>query len=116
MKREAAEARGRWAEARAADYLRREGWQILGQRLRTPAGEVDIVARKGRTLAFVEVKARGSAAALDLALDRRRLVRVAGAAEILLPRFARADDDIRIDAILIGPGGLPRHLEHVWQG
>ncbi len=116
MKREAAEASGRQAEAIAAAFLREKGWTILGERVRTPAGEVDLVVRRPGLVAFVEVKARRTAAALALALDRQRLVRVAAAAEILIPRYAEPGDDIRIDAVLIAPGRLPVHLEHVWQG
>ena len=52
---------GRRAEALAAWWLRLKGWKILARRLRTPLGEVDLVARRGRTVAFVEVKARASA-------------------------------------------------------
>ena len=54
MNRQQAEKRGRQAERIAAWWLRLKGWQIVGQRLRTPAGEVDLVARKGAMLAFVE--------------------------------------------------------------
>lgn len=104
------------AEAIAVRFLREKGWEILAQRVRTPAGEVDIVMRRPGLVAFVEVKSRKDQAALDLALDRQRLVRVAAAAEILIPRYARPGDDIRIDAVLIAPGKLPKHLEHVWQG
>ncbi|USI73244.1 YraN family protein [Sphingomonas morindae] len=116
MNRRAAEAAGRDAEALAAALLRDKGWEILAQRVRTPCGEVDLVARRPGLVAFVEVKARSSRRALDLALDARRLSRVAAAAELLIPRFAAPGDDIRIDAILIAPDLPPRHLEHVWQG
>ncbi|MDH7637160.1 YraN family protein [Sphingomonas oryzagri] len=116
MTRQAAEASGRVAETIAANFLRLKGWTILDRRVRTPAGEVDIVMRKPGLVAFVEVKSRKDQAALDLALDRQRLVRVAAAAEMLIPRYARPGDDIRIDAVLIAPGKLPKHLEHVWQG
>jgi putative endonuclease len=116
VKRQAAEASGRFAETIAANYLRLKGWSILAQRVRTPAGEVDIVMRKPGIVAFVEVKSRKDTAALDLSLDRQRLVRVAAAAEILIPRYAQPGDDIRIDAVLIAPGRLPTHLEHIWQG
>ena len=115
MNRAAAEARGRKAERRAAWWLRLHGWRILGERLRVPVGEVDLVARRGRTIAFIEVKWRDRAADLDLAIDQYRLRRVAAAAEMLGPRFAGPRDDIRIDVMLLAPRRLPRHLVHVWQ-
>lgn len=115
MNRAAAEARGRKAERRAAWWLRLHGWRILGQRLRVPVGEVDLVARRGRTLAFIEVKWRERAADLDISIDAHRLRRVAAAAEMLAPRFAKPTDDIRIDVMLLAPKRLPRHLVHVWQ-
>lgn len=95
---------------------RLKGWRILAERVRTPAGEVDIVARRGNLVAFVEVKTRATVAELDHAIDDYRLRRVAAAAEILAPRFAQAGEDIRIDVILIAPGALPRHLVNVWHG
>jgi putative endonuclease len=96
--------------------LRLKGWRILAKRARVPGGEVDLVARRGRVVAFVEVKARGSEEGLGLALDQYRLRRVAVAAERLAPRYARNGEDIRIDAIFIMPGRLPRHLVNVWTG
>ncbi|WP_188236539.1 YraN family protein [Sphingopyxis sp. LK2115] len=115
MTRATAEARGRMAERRAAWWLRLHGWRILGKRLRVPVGEVDLIARRGRTVAFIEVKWRDRAADLDLAIDQYRLRRVAAAAEMLHPRFARPHDAIRIDVMLLAPRRLPRHLIHVWQ-
>ena len=103
------------ARPSTAWWLRLHGWRILGERLRVPVGEVDLVARRGRTLAFIEVKWRDRPEDLDLAIDQWRLRRVAAAAEMLMPRFARATDDIRIDVMLLAPGRLPRHLVHVWQ-
>ena len=116
MNRHVAEARGRRAETIAAWWLRLRGWRILAQRARVPGGEVDLIARRGRTVAFVEVKQRGSEEDAAMALDEYRLRRVAVAAERLAPRFAREKDDIRIDAIFIVPGRLPRHLVNVWCG
>lgn len=115
MSRAGAEARGRKAKCRAAWRLRLHDWRILGQRLRVPAGEVDLVARRGRTVAFVEVKWRDRAEELNFAIDEYRLRRVAAAAEMLAPRFARPADAIRIDVMLLAPGRLPRHLVHVCQ-
>ncbi len=53
---------GRWGEEQAVRHLRRQGWKILAQNLRTPVGELDIVARSRRTLVFVEVKTRSTTA------------------------------------------------------
>jgi putative endonuclease len=116
MNRRAAESRGRKAEDRAALWLRLFGWRILAKRVRVYGGEVDLVAKRGRTVAFVEVKARNSVVAAGLALDEYRLRRVAAAAEQLASRYARNGEDIRIDAIFVVPGRLPRHLANVWLG
>lgn len=114
--RQRAERGGRRAENLAALWLQLKGWRILARRARTPVGEIDLIARRGRTVAFVEVKARPTAEAADLALDDYRLRRVAAAAEALTPRFARPGDDLRIDALFIVPRRLPRHMPDVWRG
>jgi putative endonuclease len=116
MNRQLAESRGRRAETVAAWWLRLRGWSILARRARVPGGEVDLVARRGRVLAFVEVKQRGTSEAADWSLDQYRLRRVAVAAERLTPRYARDGDEVRIDALFIVPRRLPRHLPNVWHG
>ncbi|MEZ0494745.1 YraN family protein [Sphingomonas sp. IW22] len=114
--RHAAEARGRRGEDQAAWYLRLKGWTIVAQRVRTPAGEVDLIARRPGVVAFVEVKARATAAELDHAIDMARLTRVAAAAEVLAPVHAQPGDDVRIDVVLLAPGCLPHHIENAWIG
>jgi putative endonuclease len=116
MSRRDAERGGRRAESLAALWLRLKGWTILARRVRTPVGEVDLIARRGRTIAFVEVKARSSEEQAAFALDEWRLRRVAAAAGALAHRYARAGDDIRIDALFIVPRRWPKHLTNVWQG
>jgi len=116
MNRHAAEKRGRGAETLACWYLRLKGWRILARRARVPGGEVDIVARRRRTIAFVEVKARSSEQAAAFALDEWRLRRVAVAAEQLAPRYMQPGDDLRIDALFLVPRRWPKHLANVWQG
>jgi putative endonuclease len=116
MTRQRAERGGRRAESIAAWWLRLKGWAILARRVRTPLGEVDLVARRGRTLAFVEVKARATAGEAERSLDEYRLRRVAAAAGAIAHRYGEAGDDIRIDALFIVPRRLPRHLTNVWQG
>jgi putative endonuclease len=116
VNRQEAEQRGRGAETLACWYLRLKGWRILARRARVHGGEVDIVARRGRMLAFVEVKARATEDAAAFALDDWRLRRVVVAAERLAPRYLRDGDDVRIDALFIVPGRWPKHMANIWLG
>ncbi|MET1756024.1 YraN family protein [Novosphingobium sp. RD2P27] len=113
--REQAERQGRRGEAWAAWYLRLTGWRILGRRMKTARGEIDIVARRGRTVCFVEVKWRASAAGLEHAIDAGRLRRVAAAAQVLAPRYAQAGETVRIDVFLLAPWCWPRRIVNAWQ-
>lgn len=116
MNRALAEKRGRRAENIAAWWLRFQGWRILAQRVKTPRGEVDLVAKRGRMVAFVEVKARARLEDLALAIDHHRLRRVAAAAEILYAKYCTKGEDARIDVILVAPRRWPTHLINVWHG
>lgn len=109
------EAQGRRGELLAAWYLRLTGWRILARRVKTPRGEVDLIARRGRVLAFVEVKWRSRAADLETAIDPWRLRRVGAAAEVLAARHARAGDTLRVDVLLIAPRCWPRRIANAWQ-
>ena len=104
------EAKGRRGEWLAGWYLRLCGWRIVGRRVKTPRGEVDLVARRGRTVVFVEVKWRERREDLALAIDAWRLRRVVAAAEASAPRFVRNGETMRIDVILLAPGCWPRHI------
>ena len=115
MKRELAERRGRRGEGWAGWWLRLQGWRIVARRVKTPRGEIDLVARRGRTVAFVEVKWRATSEDRDLAIDAHRLRRVARAAQVLAPKFVRDGDDMRIDVILLAPGRWPRRIANAWQ-
>jgi putative endonuclease len=111
-----AERRGRRGESLAAWYLRLKGWRILASRVKTSRGEVDLVDRRGRTVAFVEVKWRATAAELDLAIDQYRLRRVAAAAEAIAHRYVKAGDEQRIDVLLLARARFPRHIVNAWMG
>jgi putative endonuclease len=115
VKREIAEQRGRRGETFAGLWLRLHGWTIVARRVKTPRGEIDLVARRGRTVAFVEVKWRATAAERDLAIDGWRLRRVAAAAEAIAHRHLRRGDSPRIDVLLLAPGCWPRHIVNAWQ-
>lgn len=114
MKRQLAERSGREGERRAALWLRAKGWSVLAERVKTPRGEIDLIARRGGVVAFVEVKWRRKQTDLDLAIDERRLARVAAAAECVAHDYATNGEDIRIDVILLAPGSLPRHIANAW--
>lgn len=104
------------AEMLAAMLLRLKGYRILAQRLKTPAGEIDMVARRGRSLAIVEVKARGEPGHAAEALQARQLRRLERAAAHFLGRNpALADLDLRFDVVLVVPFRLPRHLRDAWR-
>lgn len=115
MKRQRAEQKGRDAEDEAAQWLSGQGWEILASRVRTPVGEIDLIARREGLIAFVEVKYRRVAAQLDHAIDMRRLARVAAAAEVAAYDYATGGEDLRIDVILLAPGVPPRHIANAWQ-
>jgi putative endonuclease len=99
------------AESRAAVYLIAKGYRILARRFRTPYGEIDLIARRRRLVAFVEVKARASLDAAAWAVTPRQQQRIVNAAQAWLaahPEYAELE--MRFDAMLIAPGRLPRHL------
>lgn len=104
------EAQGRRGEWLAAWFLRLKGWRIVARRVKTPRGEIDLIARRGRVVAFVEVKWRERAEDLDNAIDAYRLRRVAAAVEATAHRYAKDGDVIRIDVVLLAPGRFPRHM------
>ena len=110
-KRQAAFKLGVSAEGRAALLLAAKGYRELARRWKSPVGEVDLVVRRGRTLVFVEVKARpriDDAAWSVLARQKRRIV--AAAEAWLAAHPEHAGYDIRFDAVLVAPGRLPQHL------
>ncbi|WP_029010771.1 YraN family protein [Azospirillum halopraeferens] len=110
------EARGRFAEALCRLSLRLRGYRIVAERLRTPLGEIDIIARRGDTLAIVEVKARADWATASEAVSARQRGRLARAAHVFLatrPQYAGLT--LRFDVMLVTPWAWPRHLKDAWR-
>ena len=99
------------AEAAACAALTRDGWHVLGQRLRTEAGEVDAVAEKDGVLAIIEVKARPTLADAAAAVSLRQRSRLLAAAEILLaehPDWGAAG--VRFDVVVVDAAGRVRRI------
>lgn len=117
QKRRAAYRRGLSAETKAAWALRLRGYRILAVRYRTPAGEIDLVARRGRMLVFVEVKARSDEAAAIDAVSRRAAERIRRAADLWIARHpALADCERRFDIAVVAPMRWPRFLPGAFDG
>ena len=116
MARQRAFRLGRRAERLCVWYLRLRGYRILARRERTPVGEIDIVARRGRVLAMVEVKARSSLDEAAAAISPRQRARIArAAAHFLATRPLAAGTTVRYDAMLVAPWRLPVHLPNAWR-
>ncbi len=108
---------GRRAEAWAALWLMLKGYRILGFRLRTRQGEIDLLAQKGAVLAVVEVKRRPAledALAAVLPEQRDRLRRAGAAVAATRPRLKALA--VRLDLIALAPGRLPQHCPDAWHG
>jgi putative endonuclease len=120
-KRIAAGDRGRVAERRAVWLLRLKGYAILARNFRPPKsvglGEIDIVARRGRTLAFVEVKARSNEADGIMAIVPQQQERIVRAANVFVKtRPLYRDWPMRFDAVVLEAGRFwPRHLADAWR-
>jgi putative endonuclease len=107
--------RGRAAETLCVWHLRLRGYRILARGYRVPVGEIDIVARRGRVIAAIEVKARDSAVAAGEAVAPRQRRRVARAFEQFLAGHPQhAGLILRFDVMLVARGSWPRHLSNAW--
>lgn len=112
----AARRRGARAERVAALVLRLKGFAILARGHRAPQGEIDIVARRGRLLVFVEVKARSDRDLAAHALRARQRARIARAASgFLASRPELAGLEARFDAMVFGAWPWPRHVVDAWR-
>lgn len=105
--------RGFSAELIASVLLMAKGYRILARRLRTPFGEVDLIAARGRRLAFVEVKRRATSADAQAALTPHQAARIGRAADHWLDRNpAYRDAEIGLDAVLVVPRRWPIHIRN----
>ena len=113
----AARLSGRRQEIVAALWLMAKGYRILGFRLRTPAGEIDLLAQRGGVLAVVEVKSRTTIeAALEAVApaQRERLRRAGRALASRRPGLMRLN--VRLDLVALAPRAWPRHIADAWRG
>lgn len=103
--------RGEWV---AALWLCLKGYRIITRRYRAAGGEIDLVMKRGRTVVFVEVKARGAVDEALIAITARKEARLARAARHWLARNPWAVGlTLRCDAVFLGRRTLPRHVPDV---
>ena len=106
---------GLLAERLAGAVLRLKGYRIISQRLKTPVGEIDLVAKRGKTLVIAEVKQRRTMAEAAAAISVRQRERLVMAARFMLAqRPELSDHTVRFDAILVGRWWWPTHIESAW--
>jgi len=111
-RRQQAEQRGRVAEFFAANALRLKGYRILAERFSAPGGEIDIIAGRGSTLIFVEVKYRKSLEEARLAVTPRNQQRIKSAALTWLARKShRLDVPLRFDIVALSPWRICHHRD-----
>jgi putative endonuclease len=102
---------GLLAELKAKSFLRSLGFKILAERFKTPLGEIDLIAKNGNMLIFVEVKLRKTAEAAAEAIHARNQSRVRNAAELYLQKYPEYNQcEMRFDALVMTPGALPQHI------
>jgi putative endonuclease len=105
--------RGRLSEWVAAAALLAKGYRILARRTRTPYGEVDLIAVRGKRLAFVEVKRRATRLEGEAAITPRQAARIARAAEFWVSRNkAYRDHELGLDVVFVTSNRLPVHLRN----
>ncbi len=115
-----AERRGRLAETLCVVALNLTGWRVVARRLRskrgTGLGEIDIIARRGQTVAFIEVKARRDMAAAVESVTAAQRARIARSAEVYLQQRPNlADCQARFDLMVLGGSLLPRRIVDAWR-
>ncbi|MBN9412588.1 MAG: YraN family protein [Candidatus Paracaedimonas acanthamoebae] len=109
-----AERKGRWAERISRILLRLKGYQILETRYKTPVGEIDIIAKRRKILAIIEVKARSTEALALESLQKTQQQRIQRAATWFLTKNPKLTGlQVRFDIILVLPWRWT-HLQNMW--
>ena len=106
---------GRWGEGIAALFLQEKGYEILQRNVRTPYGELDIIARCGATIVFIEVKTRTSSSfgLPEISVGQRKIQHLLDAAHAFMQLYPGPEEEWRVDVIAIEgrPGGPEPYIE-----
>lgn len=108
--------RGRRAEWLAGLYLQLKGYRILARRYSSPVGEIDLIARRGHEVAFIEVKLRPTLEQAAYSLShhqKRRICRAAG--DWQMRQALSPADHYSFDVVLLAPWCWPRHMRQAFE-
>ncbi len=108
-------ATGHSAERVAGWWLRLKGYRIRATRYKTPVGEIDLIAEKGGSLVFVEVKSRPARETAAEAISPRQRRRIEKAARWYMAREVHAETPAQFDVVLVVPRRIPLHIKNAWQ-
>ena len=108
---ETGHSKGLLAEFKAKSFMRYHGFSILAERFKTPLGEIDLIAKKGNLVVFIEVKLRKTKEAAAEAIHAKNQSRVRNAAELYLQQHPEYNEcEMRCDALIMAPGAWPEHI------
>jgi putative endonuclease len=109
-------AKGMDAEEHAAEYMLRQGYEVLARRYKTKGGEIDLIARRKKQICFVEVKVRQTETEALEAVTPRTQKRIEAAALYFISMHPEyADCDMRFDVIAITRPFKILHLDNAWE-
>ncbi len=115
-RRKTAETKGRFAEQLAAIFLTLKGYEILEMRYKCPVGEIDIIARRGKILAFIEVKSRQTFELGILAINSKNRGRILSAANYYCMRNDWSNQFLRrFDGFIFAKGKFPKHIKDAFR-
>lgn len=117
MKRQKAEKRGHTAETVALWLLRLKGYRLLARRFKSHHGEIDLIMRRGKTTAFVEVKARAKHDDAVIAVSSYQSKRISAAAALWMTKDDYAAKNFcRFDIVAVNAYLWPKHIENAFYG
>jgi putative endonuclease len=107
---------GKWAEFFAILFLKAKLYRIIGRRVKTPVGEIDIIAMRGEQLAFIEVKMRNSIDSAISSLSHHQQRRLERASNYYMSGKERLSTKVvRFDLIALAPFRCPVHIKNAWE-
>jgi putative endonuclease len=108
---------GLFSESIAIVFLMLKGYSIVAKRYKTPLGEIDIIAKKAKSLIGIEVKARRKEFDISDVISAKQKKRIINGIKMFLSKNQKYNDyTIRFDVIAVRPFRIPKHIINSWEG